>query len=710
MKELFEIEKCNDLSIEEKFEKSRDCRNIRKIYDTGNFITPIPLFCKNRTPIIEMFFVTLHKNFNMKKIVLVSFLIMLSTFSFAQNWFRDGATWTFDKQELYTFPAHGYEKYTVIGDTVINDTIAKLINKEIVLYDGQEYSGFQIVHESNSRVYYWDGERFMLMYDLSLNVGDTLDFYTLDCYCDSVSPFIVNSVYIENIDGVDLKVQEFSCTMYGIFGDDINEIYSDRIIERIGSEKQFIYYPECPADEFAYTGLRCYNDDEVSYRSYMWNRYECDERIDGSPIFSTNWIWSASMFSSSDNRPCGSYYMKLVDEHDSDFKLMKSTDENHTYWVDAGYMRFYNGKAYYFRNAGDEPVLLYDFTLEEGDEFYVDALQTNLVVDSVGSMTVDNRERKILYLSAMGQQVVWCEGIGSLNGLLNNYGNIGITGGSEELLCVQHNDEIIYHNPHYDECYIIGYHYFDPRSRWTVVQTNFFDPRYYREYNYEVSGDTLINDVYYYKILCDGNYYAALRESHDNKIYAYFSSDMGSYVQIGEYLIYDFDWTPNKTLYCQSLYENSMIEQATLGSTIDSILLLDGNYYKWNGDIIQGIGSLSGFFWYSIPHATDGSDYGLHNFYRNDVLVYRNPTLDGIVDDCNNGISVYPNPAYNFIAIDIEKEYTDLTIEIIDETGRVIYSRNDLENPISLDNFVTGIYFVRLQVDGDVTTKKIVVE
>ncbi len=71
---------------------------------------------------------------------------------------------------------------------------------------------------------------------------------------------------------------------------------------------------------------------------------------------------------------------------------------------------------------------------------------------------------------------------------------------------------------------------------------------------------------------------------------------------------------------------------------------------------------------------------------------------------------VYPNPASNSISIEVEKDYTDLTIEIIDETGRGVYSRNNLENPISLDNFVTGIYFVRLQIDGNVTTKKIVVE
>ena len=651
----------------------------------------------------------------MKKIALISLFVVLSTVLFAQNWFRDGATWTFDDQQEFTYQAHGYDKYTVVGDTVINDTAAKQILHKTVSYMGTEYGGNVpsiIVHESNSRVYYWDGTKFVQMYDLSLNVGDTLDIYSFNYdseLYDSVSPFVVDSVYIENINGVDLKVQEFSCTMYGRYGEN-NEIYSEKIIERIGSEKSFFYHPECSGDVFVYTGLRCYNDDEVSYRSYMWNRYECDERIDESPIFSTNWLWSTGLFSSYDNRPCGSYYMKLVDEHNANFKLMKSTDANHENWVDAGYLYSYNGKVYYSRNAGDERVLLYDFTLEEGDEFYVDALQTNLVVDSVGSMMVGNTQRKTLYLSAMGQQVVWYEGIGSLNGLLNNYGNIGIIGGSEELLCVQNNDETLYHNPRHDECYISRYHYFEPRSRWTVVQTNIFDPRYYREYNYEVLGDTLINDVYYYKLLCDGNYYAALRESHDNKIYAYFSSYNGPFMQPGEYLIYDFDWTPNKTLYCQLLYDNSMFEQATLGSTIDSILLLDGNYYKWNGDIIQGIGSLSGFFWYSIPHATDGSDYGLHTFYRNDVLVYRNPTLDGIVEDCNNGISIYPNPTTGKFYI--SNDGKNARADIYDSLGRKIKSIDSLADgaEVDLSGYGKGVYLVVFDIDGKLVEKKVVVE
>lgn len=659
----------------------------------------------------------------MKKIALISLFVVLSTVLFAQNWFRDGATWTFDDQQEFTYQAHGYDKYTVVGDTVINDTAAKQILHKTVSYMGTEYGGNVpsiIVHESNSRVYYWDGTKFVKMYDLSLNVGDTLDIYSFNYdseLYDSVSPFVVDSVYIENINGVDLKVQEFSCTMYGLYGEN-NEIYSEKIIERIGSEKSFFYHPECPGDVFVYTGLRCYNDDEVSYRSYMWNRYECDERIDESPIFSTNWLWSTGLFSSYDNRPCGSYYMKLVDEHNANFKLMKSTDENHTYWVDAGYMYSYNGKVYYFRNADDEHVLLYDFTLEEGDEFYVDALQTNLVVDSVGSMTVGNSQRKTLFLSTTGHQVVWCEGIGSLSGLLNNYGDIMFNGDSEVLLCVQNNDETIYHNPHYDECYISGYHYFEPRSRWTVVQTNIFDPRYYREYNYEVLGDTLINDVYYYKILCDGNYYAALRESHDNKIYAYFSSDIiyddnGGDIQDSEYLIYDFDWTPNKTLYCQSFwhdYNCSIIEQAVLGNTIDSILLLDGNYYKIVNDIVQGLGSLTGFFWYFFPLRTDGSDYGVHTFYINDVLVYRNPTLDGIVEDCNNGISIYPNPTTGKFYI--SNDGKNARADIYDSLGRKIKSIDSLADDaeVDLSGYGKGVYLVVFDIDGKLVEKKVVVE
>ena len=217
----------------------------------------------------------------MKKIVFISFLIMFSTASFAQNWYPVGATWTFNWQE-YTM--HGYVKYSVGNDTVINDTAAKLINIKQVRSIGSE-SDLEplIVHESNSRVYHWTGERFKLMYDFNLNAGDTLKTEVLYMnYCDSVSPVIIDSVSSLNINGIDLKVQYITYTPYN--WEYLVEARSERIVERIGSERNFIYTPKCEyGDLFAYMGLRCYNDNDISYRNEWWDYWhhnvECDSVI-----------------------------------------------------------------------------------------------------------------------------------------------------------------------------------------------------------------------------------------------------------------------------------------------------------------------------------------------------------------------------------------------------------------------------------------------
>ena len=152
----------------------------------------------------------------------------------------------------------------------------------------------------------------------------------------------------------------------------------------------------------------------------------------------------------------------------------------------------------------------------------------------------------------------------------------------------------------------------------------------------------------------------------------------------------------------------------------------DYGFHENYSDIwIRGVGSMRGLIrhlWYPPMSEMDRYyDNTLTCLKHNGIVKYFNDpqcsrcfcwydTSEILNENADESINVYPNPACNSVAIDIEKEYTDLTVEIIDETGRVVYSRNDLENPISLDNFVTGIYFVRLQVDGDVTTKKIVVE
>lgn len=176
-----------------------------------------------------------------------------------------------------------------------------------------------------------------------------------------------------------------------------------------------------------------------------------------------SYLWSIGRFSC-ENQCYGSYFLKFSDEEVigeyTYRKIVSSNDENQENWNPAGYMRAEGDKVYYRYDANYEDVLYYDFSLQEGDEFYVEAIDCNLVVDSVGTMTVGNEQKKILRLkdglTDGAQSVIWCEGIGSMDGLLNYFGSIRVVGGDEKLLCVKENDESLYVNPDYGVCFIRG--------------------------------------------------------------------------------------------------------------------------------------------------------------------------------------------------------------------------------------------------------------
>ena len=73
-------------------------------------------------------------------------------------------------------------------------------------------------------------------------------------------------------------------------------------------------------------------------------------------------------------------------------------------------------------------------------------------------------------------------------------------------------------------------------------------------------------------------------------------------------------------------------------------------------------------------------------------------------------ISIFPNPAQNLLTIEVQKPYSKILVEIIDEKGSVIYKKESLDSPISFNNSIHGIYFVRLSVDNETITRKIIIE
>lgn len=184
----------------------------------------------------------------------------------------------------------------------------------------------------------------------------------------------------------------------------------------------------------------------------------CFKLLSAQSFNDTTEIWSTGLLSW-EGVPTMSYYVKLgedtIIEQNKYFKVLKSTDKLHERWLHIGYLRTENEKVYFRHDIEVNEILFYDFSLEKGQSFYISELNTNLTVDSVSKMQIANVEKKVLYLSAsdLHGQVIWCEDIGSLNGILNRYGNIGITGGYEDLLCVQIQGKLIYKNTLYNKCF-----------------------------------------------------------------------------------------------------------------------------------------------------------------------------------------------------------------------------------------------------------------
>ena len=112
-------------------------------------------------------------------------------------------------------------------------------------------------------------------------------------------------------------------------------------------------------------------------------------------------------------------------------------------------------KVYYRNNFGQEPTLLYDFSLEEGDTVRLygnpGAKYTILQVDSIELLTGDFRKRWVLS-PEFGENPIWIEGIGNTTIYLLNSGSIDGSTLVTALLCCYENNELVYMNNFFNTC------------------------------------------------------------------------------------------------------------------------------------------------------------------------------------------------------------------------------------------------------------------
>jgi len=134
-------------------------------------------------------------------------------------------------------------------------------------------------------------------------------------------------------------------------------------------------------------------------------------------------------------------------------------DELHENIKYEGLIREQNKKTYFIPAHSEIEYLLYDFSLEKGMSFEYRNFNLqesmSLYVKNVDFIEINGSTKKRIEIAETRNPEwiidTWIEEIGSLRGIL--YPCLQLDGGVRKLLCCFKNNELIYKNHEYSECY-----------------------------------------------------------------------------------------------------------------------------------------------------------------------------------------------------------------------------------------------------------------
>lgn len=241
---------------------------------------------------------------------------------------------------------------------------------------------------------------------------------------------------------------------------------------------------------------------------------------------------------------------------------------------------------------------------------------------------------------------------------------------------------------------------------------------------YTINGDTTINELTYKKLCLENGdtinpqtkAIGGLREEN-RKIY-YNGLTILSSTDDKEYLLYDFTKQIGDTILHnpQGWFKSVILD-------IDSVLIdgvyrkrykVDNHWYYQNPDyIIEGIGSINnGLLGHISGIPTCGTHYWEHIcFKENGVVKNLNPVfvdcrasnliLSSVITRTNSKIKIYPNPTDQYLHIENNSNENDLTITILDVSGRTISEKkiDARKTKMKLD-IPLGIYCVQITTDN----------
>ena len=333
------------------------------------------------------------------------------------------------------------------------------------------------------------------------------------------------------------------------------------------------------------------------------------------------------------------------------------------------------GKVYFMENRlqMEDEFLLYDFSMQAGDSAKMGWENIYYRIDSI---RLSSNEKKLYYVSkSSGTKDTWIEGVGSEMGLLREQ----ITGGSMMFSCCFVNDEQLYHNPDFADCFFV------PKSSLPDSITGLL----VGEWDWYDSGGGLAGNGFGGP---KGNGYSVNVKIErdlltDGLMFWDYVSD--SLVRQGKAAAHFYEKD-------SSVFEiNSVlpaIHDSYFVNPFDAERMIHFEFL--NNDTIR------------FYHAMCADCFEVYYKRHKSVGVKRSQQME-------SALHFFPNPAASFVTISNPSNIPIKKIELTDFTGRIIQTwkaQELVENTLNIQHIPTGIYLLKAVTEKGIKTGKLVVQ
>ena len=584
-------------------------------------------------------------------------------------------------------------RHYLANDTIINGQTYTSVNYYWTLEESKVYKIAHVRFSEDKKVYALMDNTEYLVYDFSVQVGDTIETIVGAFYGSMLQQLLVHQIDINE------ETNRKTIILFPICKCD-EDLYclSDLPIiwiEGVGTTDGFLMgYPPCDWVGGIGCDLLCaYKDDELKYTGDLYDEYGCEyNATEQKPedLFPT--LWGLQRTSFTEYSECSDSYASLFQSKGETITI------NYNQYLKFGghYLREENKQVLLYSRLQDKDLVLYDYSLEVGDTLttlnidyriegipfdlcYVDyayedvgmshSIDTLIVTDVSMITLLDGKEYK-KWTFNNGMEYV--EEIGSFgNGqwsgdffqLIANKG-VPTCLLDEHLVCASKNGQLLYQMDDTEmerlgaECLCETTPSYKSQwcDTWNVAMMFSVGPdKQVNTYRYQLVQDTVVDGQTYTVLNCRATAepntlnidLGIVRFADDRKVYANYNGK--------EYLVYDFSVQIGDTLDVlinawgddtqKCLVHNVSIDEESNRTIITlhvyheyrkEFINDDYSTIKW----IEGIGSENGFFEGVEKFVDGGGAKHLFCAYQGDELKYTGPFYENYGCEYNTATNV----------------------------------------------------------------------